>query len=251
MIDSDYYDDIERSVSDLEILQAAYPDEVDILCDTDAINLDNSPDDLIPLFPLRFQLNLPTEIDSTRQPNSSPKCFIIMEIPLGYPTKDKIRIESYRLSSTSIPNSCIEKTVSAVREMSQECFENKEEAALTICQIATTTWEETMGSFAADSVGSQEIDFTDNNTSYDNAKNVERKSIKWITGSILTDRKSKFQAHICEIKNESMVRLALEELSDSNNKIQRATHNMVRSSSFFFNTLFSIFNFQLNNILLR
>ena len=53
-----------------------------------------------------------------------------------------------------------------------------------------------------------------------------QKHYTWISGQPLLDRKSSFQAHLCEVYSENDVREALYQLLTSSSKIQRATHNM-------------------------
>ena len=59
----------------------------------------------------------------------------------------------------------------------------------------------------------------------DNTTSIE-KHYHWISGEPLLDKKSSFQAHLCEVHSEEDVRGALQQLLTSSSKIQRASHNM-------------------------
>ena len=57
--------------------------------------------------------------------------------------------------------------------------------------------------------------------------NQDDNDIHWITSEqTLIDRKSVFQAHLCQVSNEDMVKRAVHKLIQGSTKIQRATHNM-------------------------
>lgn len=195
----------ERALADLEILQAAYPDEIS----TDSIGDDCGP--------LIFTISLP--MSNTN--NISDKMFganITMEYPRGYP-RNAIEILSYRINP-KFDKKFIESVVDVVRLKAKEGMENAEESGFACCAAAFQQWSECLEGLEKNNVIENEI-----SEQIDEPKTVE--DITWITSEkTLIDRKSVFQAHCCIVSSSEMVKQAVEQLIMNNSKIQRATHNM-------------------------
>ena len=52
-------------------------------------------------------------------------------------------------------------------------------------------------------------------------------TVTWTSGPSITDRKSTFQAHACQIQTEAQIQNALQQLKQENTRIQKAYHNMM------------------------
>jgi len=196
----------ERASADLEILQAAYPDEISI----DSVG-DN-------FFPIIFTLTLPMSPTSS----IAEKSFganITMEYPKGYPL-NAIEIVSYR-TNPKFDKKLIESVVDAVRSKAKEGMENEEESGFACCAAAVQQWTECLEGL------NKENEVIKHKISLDLHETKKDDDITWITSDkTLIDRKSVFQAHCCAVSSSDMVNRAVNQLIMSNSKIQRATHNM-------------------------
>lgn len=259
-IDYEYTESFERASADLEILQAAYPDEI-IVCqqqrqstregnnivDNQVVQHENeeegNDDDveqqLPSSFPLIFTLKLThphfSHDDNNNNEQSKFYATITMEFPKGYPMNKSLEILSYRCSNV-IRKDIIEEVVSSVKQTALEAFDvygdgssgSGEECGLSCCAKAIETWTDLLEQ-------QQEEERIRNDTkskqlqqqqAYEQSMNDD--DIQWITSEeILLDRKSAFQAHLCIITSEDMVQRAVDKLILGNSKLQRATHNMV------------------------
>lgn len=197
----------ERASADLEILQAAYPDEISI----DSIGDDRGP--------LIFTITLP--MSNTN--NESEKNFganITMEYPRGYPL-NAIEIVSYR-TNPKFDKKLIESVVDEVRLKAKEGMENAEESGFACCAAAFQKWSECLEGLKK---GNDAIE-NECSTQF-NELRTDDEIINWITSEkTLIDRKSVFQAHCCAVSSNEIVKRAVDQLIMSNSKIQRATHNM-------------------------
>ena len=194
MANHDDDDALERALADLEILQAAYPEEVSVTADAGAAAS----------FPLRFTLRL------------DAASFCEMELLEGYPTKSGVGIVLYR----SPHKSRIETVAETIRRTARECLEDEMEGALACCGAALETWQDQL---THEKEEAQQTRPVANSAS---PRNAPQKRYGWISGEPLMDRKSTFQAHVCRISTEKEVYEALHQLLDGNSKLQRATHNM-------------------------
>jgi hypothetical protein len=227
-------EDAARARADLELVAAAYPDEVQLPPELDRDDDGGATAERELKFPILFTLRF------------DPASTVQLEIPAGYPTRGPgLRVASYR-SNSAESKLQMELAVSAIRKASLECLEDGVEAALACCAAGLESWRE---GGTADLLLSAEQPFTgreesttasalhrnsldadliDNPTlslgSRDHAEAVE-----WISGDPIVEKKSVFQAHVCRISREAQVLAALHHLLDGNSKLQRATHNMVRS----------------------
>ena len=201
-----------RAQVDLEILTAAYPDEITI----------HTP---IPCttFPISFTLHLQStnaSYDTIKGATSN----ITMQISSGYPDTSGVEITSFR----GVRKNSIELAVKAAKDASLECLANGEEGALSCCIAAQQVWDDCMQDEVDKLVSEEERLKEEEHVRLDLA--TQNDDIEWISGvegcGIAHDRKSTFQAFVCSVKNDDMVRRALGKLIDGNNKIQRATHNM-------------------------
>ena len=184
---------MERALADVEIIQAAYPDEVTITTGTS--------------FPLSFTIRW------------NEQDYITLELREGYPTDSGVEIASYRCNDKHR----IETIVAAIRRTSQECQNEGIEGGLSCCSIALETWNEYDNDtgLPIKETHLPEPPLVVNEMKYN-----------WISGTPLTVQKSTFQAHLCRVYSEQQVREALSQLITSSSKIQRATHNMVRKKWF-------------------
>ena len=187
---------LERALADLEIVTAAYPEEV-------TTNGSRS-------FPLQFTIHL------------TDNAFVTLEMIPGYPIETGVNVTSYR--SKPHEKGRIEATVSAIRDAAKECHQDGVEGGFTCCSAALDTWNNYQQNggkedVLAETVMEQELITRDAARQY-----------HWVSGECLVDRKSVFQAHLCRVSSEQQVREALDELISGSSKIQRATHNMVRTS---------------------
>jgi len=217
---------ISRAIADLEILTAAYPDEVIVPYEL----LSNENEDNHNLqFPLSFTLELPSfhnkhEASSSRNKTDS----ITMQFPKGYPVKAPLQIHSFRCGTGNSVKSAMEQAVHAAKAAASECFEHEEEAGLMVCQAALSTWDQFMQEQHQkdqDQIALQKLELQQK---YAHEMFEDGEDIQWISSNnLIVDRKSTFQAHITVIDSDDMARRALQKLIRGSSKIQRATHNMV------------------------
>ena len=189
---------LSHALADIEILQSAYPDET------------SQPTETSPTaFPLHLTLHLTED------------AYIELAFVEGYPHRTNVQVAKYR--SSRLKHAQIELAVAAVRETAAECLEAGAEGGFACCAAAFQAWQEAEEAAAAE---------TANTMASSHAKSEEAatpsKKFQWVSGTPLLDRKSTFQAHICRVTSELDVQLALDELIGSSNKIQKASHNMVR-----------------------
>uniref|UniRef100_A0A7S1UNP0 Impact N-terminal domain-containing protein n=1 Tax=Grammatophora oceanica TaxID=210454 RepID=A0A7S1UNP0_9STRA len=187
----DQEESLERAASDIEIAEAAFPDEVLVVGPLDA-------------FPLTFQLCL-----------DDGGAFLALMLPVGYPAHSGLEIISYR--SKPKDKVRIDAVAAAVRQTAQDCLEQEMEACMACCSAAIEAWNE------AEHLNSPPVreDETPMSSLVRTAPSYE-----WLSGVPLTDRKSTFQGHACLVKTEQQVYDAIRELIDGSNRIQRAYHNM-------------------------
>jgi hypothetical protein len=213
---------LERARADLEMLLAAYPDEVvqqqQSLSD-DHHDFEEEEDNLHTLcFPLQYLLRL------------SSTAHIHLQTTHGYPIQSNVQIHGYRCSPEE--KSRMEATVSAIRQMSKVCLEEGVEGGFRCVSIALETWKEEDAACPSE-VKNDTFDRTLATTpqptqdGYNSNTTTASSSFHWISGTSLVDRKSVFVAHVCRIHREVDVQPALQSLLESNPKLQKATHNMV------------------------
>ena len=198
---------LERARADIEIIQSCYPDEISSssCCD------DSSG------FPFQFTLQLSVASGASN---------ITFRLDRGYPVLSGVQIADYRTDSIK-HKARLEAVVRAVRKVSSECQEEEIEGCIACCAIASETWND----YSLDENKASHADeSTTNHASGDEDKPSNdispNKEYTWISGEPLLDKKSSFQAHLCEVFSEQDVRESLQQLLTSSSKIQRATHNM-------------------------
>jgi len=239
----------ERASADLEMICAAYPDEVTLFQtsnqESTTVIQDDDDDDgraAVPSwFPLMFTLALPS-LSTTTTTGAN----VTMELPRGYPTTATLQIVSYRgvpPSSSAVTKVYVEAAVIAVRCAAEEALHinggdgDGEECALACCAAAFDSWRISSERFEIDvgrddSAAATACNYTtqDDTIHGDHIDGGDDDDIHWITSdNTVVDRKSVFQAHVCPIDSEDMVRRAVDSLIRGSSKIQRASHNMVRS----------------------
>ena len=213
-----------RARADIEIIQSCYPDEI-----SSSSSYDDSS-----TFPFQFTLQLPAD--------SSASNHLTLRLERGYPVDSGVQISDYRTYSVKHKAS-LEAVVRAVRRVSSECLEEEIEGCIACCAIALETWND-CSSHGENTDNHGDDDDNNNDTTIggsrtknaSNDKNeqlsnttsivVPDKHYNWRSGEPLLDKKSSFQAHLCEVHSEQEVREALEQLLTSSSKIQRASHNM-------------------------
>lgn len=161
----------ERSFANIEMIQAAYPDEVSVSEHTQSIldrynnsnevdgchettttttrdNNNNNPQRISESdFPLSFTLHLSDNNNNnnndgcgginTTTSGSVPT--ITMALPWGYPTMGGVQVIDYR-SSKPEHKIRLDRVVRAVRLVSFECQQDQTEGAISCCATALETW---------------------------------------------------------------------------------------------------------------
>ncbi|KAL3925028.1 MAG: hypothetical protein SGILL_000670 [Bacillariaceae sp.] len=205
--DYDHEDEsLQRAMADLEMIQAAYPDEITMEAATQANKK----------FPMKFTLHLSTVASLT------------MKLEEGYPKDKGVQVSDFRASKPT-DKTRLEAAVQAVRRVSMECLEDEMEGSISCCAVALEVWND-----AADHGASNDTDTTRSTTETINKEKSrmmqqqqqQNTTYHWISGEPLMDRKSSFQAHLCAVHSEKEAKEALHQLVTSSSKLQRATHNM-------------------------
>jgi putative IMPACT (imprinted ancient) family translation regulator len=245
----DTEESLQRARSELEMIQAAYPDEITVLLRHDD-NVDTTSttnnvyddDDVGRLhdntFPFRFVLRL------------SNSASITMELIEGYPEDSAVQVTNFR-SETPIDKVRIDQVVRSVRTAAQQCKDDGIEGAITCCSAALEVWRDTDTAIVNDDTATSTLQSFDNAIDdYDDDNDQPHPSTtgasalqseatmcmarhtsattkyEWISGKPLIDRKSVFQAHLCRIQSSEDVHEALLQLLQSSSKMSRATHHM-------------------------
>jgi len=232
-----YEESFGRSSADLEILRAAYPDEITYDNGNGGDDGDDDDDDVQPdWFPLIFTLNLGCTSQNHQDEGKSKSRFgatITMEFPKGYPTTKSLEVVSYR-NLPSTKKDIIEEVVASVKSTAQEAYDvyGGEECGLSCCAAAIECWTLLIEEVEQQTLLEKEKSSLCNTASgkilqQQGSDNNDDGDIHWITSEdTLIDRKSVFQAHLCLVENEDMVKRAVRKLIEGSTKIQRATHNM-------------------------
>lgn len=185
---------LHQALADLEMLQAAYPDEVQTPSDTQ--------------FPLHCSFHL------------SDDSFICLEFTDGYPMTSGVQISKYR----SPQKDRMDAVVRAIRTSAAECLNDKVEGAFVCCAAALETWNDY---HEYTTTNDEEIGRNGERDAIQPPK-MSPPVVEWITADEpLVDRKSSFLAHACRVTAEQQVHDALHQLIDGSSKLQRASHNMV------------------------
>jgi len=233
-----YEESFGRSSADLEILRAAYPDEITYNNGNGGDGDDDDDDDDVQpdWFPLIFTLNLGCTSQNHQDEGKSKSRFgatITMEFPKGYPTTKSLEVVSYR-NLPSTKKDIIEEVVASVKSTAQEAYDvyGGEECGLSCCAAAIECWTLLIEEVEQQTLLEKEKSSLCNTASgkilqQQGSDNNDDGDIHWITSEdTLIDRKSVFQAHLCLVENEDMVKRAVRKLIEGSTKIQRATHNM-------------------------
>jgi hypothetical protein len=220
--EDDTEESLARALADMEIVASAYPDEVLLPGNLQrwmqrGYNSSNDPtpnakeSDQVQ-FPIRFTLYF------------DPISFVLLEITAGYPSRGAgLRVVSFR-NNSSENKARMELAVSAIREASLECLEDGVEAGLMCCSAGLERWNEGVDG----ALSSTRCDAIDDASRID--EGVEGSdSLVWVSGDPIVEKKSVFQAHVCRVSTEAQAQPALRILIGGSSKLQRATHNMVRS----------------------
>ena len=218
---------LEAARADVELLQAAYPDEIE------SITTDAEKDDV--RFPLTVRLHF----------SKTTSCEL--QWREGYPDESTVEIVSWRIKDAR-EQPCLERALAALRSAAR-VGSNSDYAGvgMACCAAALEAWH---GTHTADSssasastsvanllavsvsvsVSEGDLDVDDNNNNSihcnTNSNHDNDNCCTWISGDPLVDRKSVFQAHLCRLENEANVAPALQQLLTSSSKMQRATHHM-------------------------
>ena len=221
-------DDLNRALADFEILLSAFPDETE-LCSNNNCSQQHQAEQ---------QQATPTEFPLRVTFRLSETAWIQLEFIKGYPTSSGLQVVSYRSNSKETYR--MEACVHAIKQSARECYEEQIEAALPCCLAAKDIWDN------YDTTYNHTITESENGHDGPNAITTTTTSANnddnnylypWITTESITEKKSIFQAHVCPVKSEHDVKCALQQLLISSTRIQRATHNMVRSLFYVFSSL--------------
>jgi hypothetical protein len=197
---------LDLALADIELLRSAYPDET-VFAEGDGDG-HAGKDHCHLTFPLAVTLHL------------SENALMELEFNEGYPTIAALKVSKYRSTKD---HDRLEAAVKAVQKTALECLEDGMEGALPCCAAAFEAWNEVEESCDRIETASRSHDAAGSSLAFD----PKGSTFTWTSGEPLTDRKSSFQAHACRIASEQDVKTALQQLL-SNNKIMKATHNMVR-----------------------
>ena len=219
----DAEESLERARSEIEMIHAAYPDEITVhqVAGNDGDGgCDHS-------FPFRFTLHL-----GSQQPNGSNGASITMELIEGYPEDTPVQITNFSCDNTN-DKPRIDLVVKSVRTVAQQCQDDGMEGALSACSTALEVWRDAVDD-ANDDDETDDIVDASPSPAFDSTEtgggsgfsSSSSSSYNWVSGEPLTDRKSVFQAHLCRIESASDVPKALTQLLQSSSKMQRATHHM-------------------------
>ena len=223
--DNDQASSMERAVADVEMLCAAYPDEV-----AQDVNSNN-----------RSKNNNDNNNDSdndflcvTLQFSSSAKCQLQILWKEGYPGTSNVQIASYRCSPTE--KICMETAMTAIRSTAQQCLEDGMEGCLPCVSAALQAWQEGQEEEEALLVDQQQQQQPGQQGNLAGASHAnlplqqqqQHLLFDWYTSQPVVVQKSTFVGHACHIDRAFDVPLALDQLIRGNSKLLRATHNMVR-----------------------
>ena len=197
---------LERARADIEIIQSCYPDEISSCSSCDDYST----------FPFQFTLALSADSDANN---------LILRLEPGYPFNSGVQIANYRTDSVQY-KARLEAVVRAVRKVSSECQEEEIEGCIACCAIALETWNDYDENDGGDDHATEDESTSEKASQGGHLSSIVEKHYDWISGEPLLDKKSSFQAHLCEVHSEEEVRGALHQLLTSSSKIQRATHNM-------------------------
>jgi hypothetical protein len=242
---------LELALADIEMLQAAYPDEVHQVHhhqDTTA------PDTLTAAFPIQCLVYLDSieeqqQHHHQQQRKQQQVSQVTLEWNEGYPVTSGIQVASYRFASSSSSKARMDALLAAIKQVSEQCQQEEMESGLACVAAALRAWNDFDGGnddngTTAHHGNSNEWNDNDeqqqqhqttlpSKLSHPSSTTLQQSpSYFWISGQPLIDRKSAFQAHGCRVESEQQVHQALEQLLTSHSKLQRATHNMV--SAFFY-----------------
>jgi Uncharacterized protein family UPF0029 len=189
----------EASLAEIEMLSAAYPDEITVVTDPDA-------------FPVQLMVRL------------SNSAHFVMEYSAGYPTvKDSLSIASYR--SNLAEKRRLETSLLAFRDAVAAA--NQEECGFTAVSQALECWNQ-YEQASANLVNEQQACLVVKDE-LKSDHSVEPHPYHWISGDAVVIQKSTFVGHVCRIRGEKDIKPALNQLISGNSRLQRATHNMVRA----------------------
>jgi hypothetical protein len=222
----DQEESFERALADLAIVESAYSEEIQLFENENNTYANDT-------FPLRFTLKL--KENNSVNGEDDVAAHVTLEFVAGYPKETGVQIVSYR--SRSPGNKIrLDETVAAIRKTAAECLEEEMEGGLTCCATALEVWNDFHDNNPDAAGHSSSIDGNAGGSSVPQRANYSSANhhYTWITGEPLVDRKSTFQAHVCQVFSEREVKESLQQLIEYNPKLQKATHNMVRLSCFGF-----------------
>ena len=190
--DEQHDESLQRALADVEMLQAAYPDEVDVVAGA-----------------VPPQLHIHLSSDS----------FVTIEFPVGYPASSGVEVVSQRCPDKNR----IDRVVRALRQAAQDCLDEACEGGLACCAAALEAWQ--LQDDEGTAIPLEELPHVA-------AAGFMCRHFDWMSGTPILDRKSTFQAHACRVHTESEVHRALQQLISNSPRIQKAYHNMVSSAPY-------------------
>jgi hypothetical protein len=239
---SDQQVSLEYIIAEIEMLLAAYPNEIS--CQTIAEHSNNN--NHVVMTPSNFPLHVTLHLSSTAH--------IVLEYTLGYPKtqRSSVAISSYRCNA--LEKRQLDYTLrfchKVLSDHNNDDDNSSECNGYTCVVTAFEKWHDYQ--VKPDHLGkaSNDDEHLHNSTVHDVVNNqlplnsfstattssstraIETtksgEMYRWVTGSPLIVQKSTFVAHVCRINQQSDVQPALYQLLSSTSKLQRATHNMVR-----------------------
>lgn len=250
---------MERALADVEMICAAYPDQVTRDEGDDAEDNKFDMDDTTRCRSLFFTLHFPDDVDShpgaTTSTSTSTCCRLQILWKEHYPVATNVQIVSYRCRN-SVDKGRLDTALSALRRTAQECMEEEREgcfpcisaaleaweAAVELSNVTTTATRTDQSVVKIDALPDRSLSHRNNDGQVEDSviavggkdpppklpTSVEDSSFHWYTGEPVVVQKSTFVGHVCRIERADQVPRALQELIGRNSKLQRATHNMVR-----------------------
>jgi len=128
--DDDYDESLQAALADLELLQSAYPDEIDR--DDESYCSSNNNKSCACSFPLTVTLRF----------SSTASCQL--QWRAGYPTATGIAIAASR-AKDSAEQQQLERALRAIRATSAACWEDGVEGGWACCAAAMEAWNDTNG----------------------------------------------------------------------------------------------------------
>jgi len=195
----------ERILAEVEMLMAAFPDEVTLLDSEET----------------KFLLHL------GEHGNDRWNAQVTIQMSCNEANGLRLQVLSYR-GSPQCPKHILEETVAKIKATIKEAeLEEAFSPTINCCLAAHSKWTDLVEAESRKIVDQHDTQRKEKQERLTQQLLEEGEDVEWISSTEpLVDRKSVFQAHICHVTSEDKVRRALNKLLLSSSKLQKATHNM-------------------------